>query len=140
TAEPLDYGVHRDIVRHLQRTADIEPHDDLVGVDSTGAILVRRIGGAANQLTRDGVTADQLAFIFELDLPGDCGQRGVNVRDAWHDIALAGLDRATLGVGNDVLHHADRHALGDAGTLVDPLVIPCLESDALDHLGDEIGN
>ena len=99
-----------------------------------------RVGGAANQLARDRRPADQLALVLELDLAGDRGQRGVDVGDARHDLGVARDDGAPLGVGDDVLHHRDRHALRHAGALVDAPVGARLERDALDDLGDEVGN
>ena len=50
---------------------------------------------------------------------------------------LAGDQRAPLGVGHDVLHRRDRQALADARALVDAAILPRLERDLLDDLGDE---
>ena len=133
-AKPFTSASARRIVGHLERAADVEPHDDLVGVHAAGALAERRVGRAANQLARDRLTADQLTFVLELDLAGDRRQRRVDVGDARHDLRLAGAHRAPLGVRDDVLHHRDRHALRHARAPVDALVGPRLERDALDHL------
>src|SRR2546422_7709195 len=47
---------------------------------------------------------------------------------------LLGDDRAPLRVGDDVLEHTDRQALGHSAATVHPLVLACLERDALDQL------
>ena len=139
-AESFDDGVDRNIIGHLERATNVEPHDDLVGVEATGAVLISRIGGAANQLARDGVAADELTFVLQLDLAGDSRQRSVDVGDARDDVALTCLNRAPLRVRHDVLENGDRHPLGNPGALVDTLVVPRFECDALDHLGDEVRN
>ena len=86
------------------------------------------------------MSADQLAFVLELDFSRDRGKRGVDVGDTRDDVALTGLNRPALGVRHHVLEDGDRHALRDPGALVDALVVPRLERDALDDFGDEIRN
>src|SRR2546422_10736140 len=51
---------------------------------------------------------------------------------------LLGDDRAPLRVGDDVLEHTDRQALGHSAATVHPLVLACLERDALDQLEHEV--
>ena len=77
------------VVGHLQRAAFVEPHDDVVDVHAAGALLERRVRGAANQLARDRRAADELALVLELDLARDRRQRGVDVGDARHDLRVA---------------------------------------------------
>ena len=48
--------------------------------------------------------------------------------------------RAALGVRDDVLDHRDRQTLAHARSLVDPAVLPRLERNLLDDLGDESGH
>src|SRR5256886_12991396 len=71
--------------------------------------------------------------------PRDGGEGGVNVGDARHDGLFLRGDGAPLGIRDDVLEYADGEALGDAAAPVHPLVLPRLESDALDQLRDEVG-
>jgi len=48
---------------------------------------------ARRSARRDDVSADQLTFVFQLDLAGDRRQRGVDVGDPWNDVTLTGLNR-----------------------------------------------
>src|SRR3989454_10071417 len=86
----------------------------------------------------DRFRALQLALVLELELTGDGGQRGVDVRDAGDHRLFLGGDGASLGVRHDVLEHADREPLRYTRTAVHPLVLACLEGDPLDQLGHEV--
>ena len=124
-------------VAQLQRTARVEPADDLrrVGPLEVAGEHVR--DRRPHQFARHRLGALQLALVLELELAGDRRQRRVDVGDARHRHALAGGQRAPLGVRHDVLEARDRHALADARPLVDLLVVARLERDLLDHLAHE---
>ena len=94
--------------------------------------------GLADDLADDGVGAAHLAFVFELDLAGDAGERGVDVADAGDDEGFAVEKSAAFGVGDDELHGADGQALRDAAALVDLLVFARGEGDLLDDLADVV--
>ena len=76
-------------VVELDGAAEVEPLLDLLGV-GVGEVLVEDAGDAgADDLADDGVGAAHLAFVLELDLAGDAGERGVDVADARDDEGLA---------------------------------------------------
>src|SRR5882757_11491555 len=72
-------------VIELHGAAEVEPLLDLLGVGA-GEVLVEDAGYAgADDLADDGVGAAHLAFVLELDLAADAGERGVDVADSRHD-------------------------------------------------------
>jgi hypothetical protein len=69
------------LVVELDGAAEVEPLLDLLGV-GVGEVAVEDVGdGGADDLADDGVGALHLAFVLELDLAGDAGERGVDVAD-----------------------------------------------------------
>ncbi len=58
--------------------------------------------GDADQFAGDGVAALEFAFVFQLDLAGDGGQRGVDIEHARDGERFAGAERAALGIRDDV--------------------------------------
>src|ERR1700719_440778 len=85
--------------------------------------------GGADQLARDGVRALERAFVFELELPGDGGEGGVNVSYARGGHFFADTSGALLGVAYDAFERGDRQALAYAGAAIDTLVLARLEGD-----------
>ncbi len=86
-------------VVELDGAAEVEPLLDLLGV-GVGEVLVEDVGDrGADDLADDGVGAAHLAFVLELDLAGDAGERGVDVADAGDDEAFAVDQGAAFGVG-----------------------------------------
>ncbi len=94
----------------------------------------------ADDLADDGVGAAHLAFVFELDLAADAGERGVDVADAGDDEGFVVEEGAAFGVGDDEFHGADGEALRDAAALVDFFVFAGGEGDLLDDLADVVGD
>src|SRR5882757_5042000 len=75
-------------VVELHGAAEVEPLLDLLGV-SAGEVLVEDAGYAgADDLADNGVGTAHLAFVLELDLAADAGERGVDVADAGDDQGL----------------------------------------------------
>ena len=94
--------------------------------------------GGADELANHRVRAAHLAFVFEFELAGDAGQRGVDVADARHGERFAVDERAPFGIRDDQFHGGDGQALADAAALVDFLVFARGEGDLLDdcaHIG-----
>ena len=98
----------------------------------------RGVGSAPNQLPGNDVSADQLALVFQLELAGNGGKRGIDVGNSGYDLGFTGDQRAALRVGDDILQHADRETLRHTGPAVDAFVSARLEGNALDDLGDEL--
>ena len=127
-------------VVELDGAAEVEPLLDLLRV-GIGEVLVEDVGHAgADDLANDGVGAAHLAFVFELDLAADAGERGVDVADAGNDERFVVEERAAFGVRDDEFHGADGEALRDAAALVDFLVFAGGEGDLLDDLADVVGD
>ena len=129
-------GAHR--VVQLQAAAEVEPLDDLAGVE-VREVAVGDVATAPRTRSRaDGLGALQLALVLQLELAGDRRQRGVDVGDARHgDRLRRGIERAPLGVREHVLHHRNRQPLADARALVDAPILTRLEGDLLDDLRHE---
>src|SRR5215207_9923089 len=68
TPKAVDNGFGIHVIVYLKRSAPIEPHDDVVGVDAARASVERRVGCTTNELARDIVTPHELTFVLELDL------------------------------------------------------------------------
>src|SRR5215469_14882738 len=121
-------------VRHLNLAAQIEPLHDLLHIGA-GVVFVVGFGdGSANQFAANKIRALHLAFIFEFEFSGNRRQSGVDVADARYDEFLLISNRASLGIGDHVLHRRDGQALADARALVDLLIFASRESDALNNL------
>ena len=85
-------------VVELDGAAEVEPLLDLLGV-GVGEVLVEDVAtDGADDLADDGVGAAHLAFVFELDLAGDAGERGVDVADAGDGEGFVVEQGAALGV------------------------------------------
>src|SRR5581483_7300820 len=91
----------------LERSAEVEPLDDLRDVGAFEVMVVDLADGDADEFARHGVAALELAFVLELELPGDGGQRGVQVENARHGNVLFGFEGAAFGIGDDVFEHGD---------------------------------
>ncbi len=125
-------------VVELDGAAEIEPLLDLLGV-GVGEVLVEDDSdGLADDLADDGVGAADFAFVFEFDLAGDTGERGVDVADAGDDEGFSVEESAALGIGEDELHCADGETLRDAAAFVDLLFFPGCEGNLLDDLADVV--
>src|SRR5207249_10242300 len=110
-AEALEAALRALVHGDLERSAFVEPVDDVVHVGAAYPGLERLSGGAPDQVLGDRFGALQLALVFELELARDGGQGGVDVRDAGdHRLFLRG-DRASLRVRHHVLQYADREPL-----------------------------
>src|SRR6266446_7621023 len=87
----------------------------------------------ANQLASDGVCTFQFAFVFELELAGDGGECGINIRYASGGVLFTDARRTLLGVANDAFQGGDREALAHTGAAIHALVFARLEGDFLDN-------
>src|SRR6185437_12612740 len=139
-AEALETGLRALVGGDLEGASFVEPVHDVVHVVSPDARFERRARVFPDQLLGDGLGTLQLAFVLELELARDRGQRGVHIRDSRHDRLLLAHDGSPLGGGDHVLEERDGQPLRDAALLVDPLVGAGLEGDALDQLTEEVGN
>ena len=129
---PSNTSLAPGIVAELNFATEIEPLHDLIHVHAVQVRVVGLRNCGANQLAAYVIGALHLAFVFEFELAGDGGQRGVDVADARDDYVLLMRERAALGVGDHVFHRGDGQTLAYAGTLVDFLVFARDEGDALD--------
>src|SRR5262245_57065979 len=92
--------------------------------------------GFADQVARDAFGADLFAFVFQLELSGDRGDRGVNIADPGSDYGLVVMQCAPLGVRQDALHLCDRQALADAGSFINAFIVTRDERDLFDDFAD----
>ncbi len=132
----LHHGGGIDALIELQRTAQIEPLDDLPDVGALEILVVDLAHRNADQLAGHGVAAFQLAFVLQLELAGDGGQGGVDIEHARHRDRLARAQGAALGVRDDIFQHGDRQALRNARALVDFLVLARHKRELFDDLAD----
>src|SRR5882724_457766 len=96
--------------------------------------------GVANQFASDGVRAFQLALVFEFELAGDGGKRGVNVGDAGDAVGFAKAGSALLGATDHAFKGGNRQALADAGALVHAFVFARLKGDFFNHFTKVLRN
>src|SRR5947207_113941 len=92
----------------------------------------------AYDLPRYGVAALELTFVFELQLAGDGGKRGVDIQNARHRHWLVRFESTPFGIRDDVFQNRDRQALRDAGALVDALVLARQERELLHHFANVV--
>ena len=140
SAELFHHMPGGDALVEFQRAAQFEPLDDLRHVLALKILGEHLADGQANQFARHGVATLELALIFKLDLAGDGGKRGIDVKHARHRHRFARHHRAAFGVGAHVFERRNRQPLTDAGTLVDALVISSRKRNLLDHFADVIGD
>ena len=129
-----DHLVGRRGVAQLQRAAQIEPLDHRARVGAVEHAGEDVADGRMNQIARHLLGASQLAFVLELELAGDRGQRCVHVGHARHHHLLAVLQRAPLRVRDHQFERADRQPLADARALVDLTLAARLERNLLHDL------
>src|ERR1035438_7542569 len=135
-----DHGGGIDGLIELERTAEIEPFYDPRKIDALEVLVVDLADGSADQIAGHGIAAFELALVFQFELAGDGGERGVNVGDARHGGIVPALQGAALGVGYHVFEHGNGEALADAGALVDALVFARQEGQLFHHAADVIGH
>src|SRR4051794_24358 len=138
-AESLEADLRSFVAGYLESTTLIEPGYDLAEVGASHALFQDPAGRAPDQIAGDGVSALQLALIFQLQLTGNRWHGGVDVADPGHHGRLAQRHGTPLGVGDGVLQGTDRQTLTDARSLVHPLVFPRLKCHSLDYLQHEVG-
>src|SRR5207302_3930377 len=136
-AESLETRLRALVAGDLERPALVEPVDDVVYVGPAHAGFERLARGPPDQVFRDHFGSLQLTFVFELELTGDGGERGVDVGHARDHRFLLRGDGAPLRARHDVLEDADRQPLRHTGAAVHPLVLAGLERHALDQLRDK---
>ena len=66
----------------FQLAADFKPLYDSLEIYFSKMFAEDAADGGANQLAGDGVGSLELAFVFEFELAGDGGKRGINIGDA----------------------------------------------------------
>src|SRR5438445_4892850 len=89
--------------------------------------------GRANQLAGDSVRTFQFAFVFELELAGDGGECGIDIRYASGGILFADAGCTLLGVADHAFQRGDRETLAYTGAAIHALVVARLEGDFLDN-------
>src|SRR5262249_6892507 len=149
-ADRVDQAAHRlklpqgvFVGSHLadrQGVSVIEVIEGLAEIDACETRAEDLAAGFADQLARDAFGADLFAFVFQLDLSGDRGNRGVNIADSGGDYGLVVMQCAPLGVRHDALHHCDRQALADAGAFINAFIVTRDERDLFDDFADGFRN
>src|SRR5262245_35558145 len=119
-----------------QGVSVIEMIEGLAEIDARETRAEDLATGFADQVARDAFGADLFAFVFQLDLSGDRGDRGVNIADPGSDYGLVVMQCAPLGVRHDALHHCDRQALADAGAFINAFIVTRDERDLFDDFAD----
>src|SRR5438094_397532 len=95
-AEALEARLRALVHRELEGSTFVEPVDDVVHVGAAHAGFEGLARRTPDQVARDRFRTLQLPLVFELELAGDGGQRGVDVRDPRHDHLFLRRDGASL--------------------------------------------
>src|SRR5262249_29157024 len=86
-----------------------------------------------NQLSRNGVGALELAFVFQFEFAGDRRKRGIDVRDASDAALFTVAGGALFGVADNAFQRGDGQPLAHAGASVHALVFARLKGDLFDY-------
>src|SRR5262249_12985211 len=126
-------------IRQLQIAAHFKPIEGWLEIRRRIILPKNHLDSLPDQIPRDRIGTLELPFIFQLDLSGNRRQGGINIGNAWNDLSFPCHNGPPFGIADDILETGNGQPLTHAGTLVDPLIRPCLERYCLHDFFDEFG-
>src|SRR5262249_35863654 len=116
------------------------PLNDGLKIDVGKILAEEAADGGADKFASDGVGALEFTLVFEFELAGDGRKRSVDVGDSCDGGVFSRACRALLAAADDAFENGEWQALGDAGALVDAVVVAGLEGNFFDELAEISGD
>ena len=123
----------------FQGSPQLKPLDQRLHRDAVKVLLEDARSGLPDDVARHVFGASQLAFVFQLKLPGQGSQAGIDIGRAGDRQLLALSEGPALSVGDYVFQAGDGHPLADAASFVDLFLFPGFKRDGLNEFADKMG-